>query len=60
MTLDTRYDLVRISESRLGLIGRPWISPVPPARPAPSWGRIVPVLLCLLTLAATIYAGGNR
>lgn len=61
MTTSTRYDLVRISESRLGLIGRPWITtttPTPPARAA-RWGSIVGTLVCIVTIAALAVAGGK-
>ena len=61
MTTSTRYALVRASESRLGLLHRPWISPQPPVAPArrARWGSIVASLLCILSVAATIYAGGK-
>ena len=61
MTTSTRYALVRASESRLGLLHRPWISPQPPTPPARAarWGSILASLLVTLTLAATLYAGGK-
>jgi len=71
MTTSTRYTLAAISRMRilsaygqpprLGLIGQPWISSTPPVAPAQRarWRSILASLLCILTVAATIYAGGK-